>query len=86
MSALTTIFNYLLAYIIAFLYFVLGLDLSHFVSGTVSEILGEIEFNFIELFSEEQIDIIISIRPILYLSIGIFSVGSIICLIHRLMK
>lgn len=81
MSALTEIFNHLFAYLIVFVsvFFDSGTANIDYLSPNVQEIVLSIVLNL----NEEQF---VTIRPIVWLSTGIFACGAIIGLAKRLIK
>lgn len=85
MSALTEIFNHLYAYLLSFLSLVLGTN-GIVPDGPVGDICNDIILKMYSMFTEEQILHFLELKPILFLSIGIFACGAIIGLIHRLMR
>lgn len=86
MSALTTIFNYLYAYLVAILGIVLGVNIGPLKNETVNNIVTNISVYIASTLTPEQIENLVKVRPILWLSIGIFACGAVIGLTRRLIR
>lgn len=87
MSSLTTVVNFLLALLFAFIWFLFDLNPLNF--NIDSEILYYIEIfitNIENSFIEDQLETLLQVRPLFLLGLGIFVVGSIIKIVHRLIK
>lgn len=87
MSALTEIFNYILAYLAFFFSILFDLDALEFdFSPEITDILIKISTDFMNTFPDLDVLRIPLSTPLLLLPVGIFVIGVVIGLCKRLMS
>lgn len=87
MSALTEIFNYILAYLVFFFSILFDLDSLEFdFSPEITDILIKISTDFMNTFPNLDVLKIPLSTPLLLLPVGIFVIGVVIGLCKRLMS
>lgn len=88
MESLSVLFDYLLAMFVLFIGFFFGYNVydSSIFSDSVISIIQDISTNIYYFMGEEFFDWFFSPKPYFLIPIGIFTAGSIIGLIRRLMR